>query len=419
MGIPIPYTVIVFCEGLGFAALQLYLYPDLQESFETPVIGADLIVFIFLPILLFGEVKGLNWHRVKSGISQSMILAGPGAFISCMLTSLFIKILLPHWPWSISFLFGAVLCATDPVSVVSLLKTSGASNRLTILIVGESLMNDGAAMILFFFFYNYIESPDTPYTPITMLLFILRMLVISPAFGCTIGLISTWVMKKAYQTYSVRDMNFYISVTLITAYVSFVFAQSESYLACSGVLSCCGAGLMLSWLGSPKIMRDHKMEELWENLEWICNTLIFLLAGVIAGIIAGKLHLINWASLGYLFAIFASLNVIRLLLVFVLYPLLIRVDNGNGLKVTVNDALFITWGGVRGALGISLALIVQTCLGGNGTCPTTGDEDIGNEFFLYVGGVAGLSLLINGTFSAPVLQWLGLVGKFIFLTILK
>jgi NhaP-type Na+/H+ or K+/H+ antiporter len=412
MGIPIPYTVIVFCEGLGFAALQLYLYPNLQESFETPEIGADLIVYVFLPILLFGEVKNLNWHRVKSVISQSMILAGPGAFISCILTSLFIKILLPNWSWSISLLFGAVLCATDPVSVVSLLKTSGASNRLTILIVGESLMNDGVAMILFFFFFNYIESPDKPYTPFTMFLFILRMIVVSPAFGCTIGLISNWIMKKAYQDYLVRDMNFYISVTLITAYVSFVFAQSETYLSCSGVLSCCGSGLMLSWLGSPKILRDHKMDELWESLEWACNTLIFLLAGVIAGIIAGPV--ISWTGIGYLFAIYAALNGIRLLLVFILFPVLVRVDNGNGLKITMKDAFFITWGGVRGALGISLALIVLTCLGGTGSCPVYEDENIGKEFFLYVAGVAGLTLLVNGTFAAPVLQWLGLVGKIFF-----
>jgi hypothetical protein len=77
-----------------------------------------------------------------------VLLAGPGVVIGAVLMGVFAKFLLPYnWSWNLAMVFGSILSATDPVAVVALLKSAGASPKLTILIVGESLLNDGTAMV--------------------------------------------------------------------------------------------------------------------------------------------------------------------------------------------------------------------------------------------------------------------------------
>lgn len=360
----IPYAVFVFIEGFIFAIIQVRFFSSSTFLIEYDAIGADCIVYVFLPILLFSEVKSLNWYRVLSCFKQSFILAGPGSIITCFSIAGFTKLILPDWSWSFVLLFGSVLSTTDPVSIVSLLKTSGASNKLTTVIVGESLMNDGVGMILFFYFYRILQYSEG-YDFRSLLFFIFRMLVLSPLYGGVVGFFGVTCIEKLHKKNLVKNINFYICITIVMTYVSFYFAQNENMLHCSGVLSCCTAGIIFSWLGSPYISFHHQMIQAWELLEWICNTLIFLLSGIIAGRIMQPL--MNSSTFGVLFLIYVTLNFIRLFMIFVLMPLIKRFA-GNGLNISVNDSFFIAWGGVRGALGISLALIVLTCIEGFEGC---------------------------------------------------
>jgi NhaP-type Na+/H+ or K+/H+ antiporter len=427
----IPYTVFVFIEGFIIAIVQSKIDPSSTLLIEYTEIGADYIVYIFLPILLFGEVKGLNWYRVISCFKQSFILAGPGSIISCGLIAAVTKIILPNWSWSFSLLFGSVLSATDPVSVVSLLKTSGASNKLTTVIVGESLMNDGVGMIMFFYFFRILQYSEG-YNFSSLLYFIFRMLILSPIYGALVGYIGVKTITILHKQYRLKNMSVYICLTIFMAYLSFYFAQSEEMLHCSGVLSCCSAGAIFAWLGAPNILVDHKMEQAWELLEWICNTLIFLLSGLISGRIMEPL--LSPSSFAYLFTIYLALNLVRLIMIFVLFPLL-KSFSGNGLQITSNDSFFMAWGGVRGALGISLALLVLSCIEGNDGCAydpgklvvfflyylyiliinsplySLDRESQGDLFFFFVGGVAGLTLLINGSLSPFVLKYLKLTAE--------
>lgn len=113
------YTVVIFFLGVIIAVIFNSVYDhDLLKISITQWEGfsGDLIIYIFLPALLFGDSMGLNFHHVKENFQGAVLLAGPGALIGAILTAVFVKYLLPYdWGWSISLLFGAITCATDPV----------------------------------------------------------------------------------------------------------------------------------------------------------------------------------------------------------------------------------------------------------------------------------------------------------------
>lgn len=95
---------------------------------------------------------------MSGALFQSFLLAGPGVVIGAYLTGLLVYAIIPYnWSWNLCMTFGAIMSATDPVAVVALLKDAGAAPKLTILIVGESLMNDGSAMVLFTIFFNLLK----------------------------------------------------------------------------------------------------------------------------------------------------------------------------------------------------------------------------------------------------------------------
>lgn len=160
-GEPVPYTVVIFLLGGLFSFVSRASDHD-TNAFSTSIddwvnIDADLIVFVFLPPLVFGEAMNLNWHHVKGAFFQSCLLAGPGVLMGAAMMGCFVRLVLPYsWSWELSMVFGSILSATDPVAVVALLKNAGASPKLTMLIVGESLMNDGTAMVLFTLFYRML-----------------------------------------------------------------------------------------------------------------------------------------------------------------------------------------------------------------------------------------------------------------------
>merc|ERR1719498_2097288 len=102
---------------------------------------------------------GIDTHVAKRVSGQCLWLAGPGVLMGSFLTAYFLQFYL-EWDFLLCLATGAVLCATDPVAVVGLLKELGASPTLTVQIQGESLLNDGTAMVLFNVAYNMLKGEE-------------------------------------------------------------------------------------------------------------------------------------------------------------------------------------------------------------------------------------------------------------------
>lgn len=311
-------------------------------------IDADLLLYVFLPPLVFGEAMSLNWYHAKVAFPQSLVLAGPGVLVGAVLMGCFAKGLFPSWSWYLAMTFGAISSATDTVAVVSLLKSAGASPKLTMIIVGESLLNDGVAIVLFTVFNNLLNGET--YTGGSLLLFVVDSCIGSVFVGAAFGLITVRWLRTANRPVSEIDVLVQTAITLVSAYMTFFIAQNV--LEISGALACVTSGAMVAWLGPPVILNHETLHNVWGMAEWVFNTLIFLLAGLIIGNrVFEMVRPVEWV---YLFILYIMLMVIRFFVIFLAYPVLSNV----GHKCSWQDAVFMGWGGLR---GVSLSdLLTQT-----------------------------------------------------------
>jgi NhaP-type Na+/H+ or K+/H+ antiporter len=111
------------------------------------------MLFVFIPPLLFSECMNLNLHYVKKVFYSSILLAIPGAAFNAWLLAYYIYGSLDYnWNFTFCWIIGSILCATDPVSLVALMKShvsTSSQMTLTYLVIGESLLNDGMALVLY------------------------------------------------------------------------------------------------------------------------------------------------------------------------------------------------------------------------------------------------------------------------------
>ncbi len=188
------------------------------------------------------------------------------------------------------------------------------------------------------------------------------------------------------------DLLVQISAVILATYVTFFIA--EGLLHVSGVIALVAFGLTLTYVGKPRLKPEANrfMENFWELAGYIANTLIFILVGVV---IAMRVD-ISWTGLLACVCIYIGINVIRLFVIFLFYPLMKRCGYG----LTIRECILLGWGGLRGALGLTLALVVSIC-------PGTPDE-IRKQVLFYTAAIVTLTLLLNATNVRRLLNRLGM-----------
>ena len=150
--ISLPYEVVVLVVGVLLGLVQL---SHADDDFVNAVsvlsnIDPNLLLFCFLPILLFESAFSINYRTLSIVIAPTLLLAIPGVVIIALLTGALVFAVFPYsWDFLTCLLLGAILSATDPVSTVAILKEVGAFEQVTIIIEAESLLNDGVAFVLY------------------------------------------------------------------------------------------------------------------------------------------------------------------------------------------------------------------------------------------------------------------------------
>jgi NhaP-type Na+/H+ or K+/H+ antiporter len=333
----------------------------------------------------------------KRVAAQCIWLAGPGVLISALLTGLFLWEFLGNWPFMLCMTMGAILAATDPVAVVGLLKELGASPTLTVQIQGESLLNDGTAIVLFKVTYDMLCG--TEYDLKGILILFVYMVVCSWFLGMIVGgVFSSWI-SSASNRLDHHSSLIQIALTICCAYCSFIFA--EGIIGISGVLSTVAASLMLADNIWPKIVSQEAMHEVWHMLEYIGNTLIFFLAGALTGKTMTKIDPMDFVNLLVLYLV---IMVIRGSVIFFSRPILGRLSPDRT-PVTLENAMVMTWGGLRGAVGLALAIQVSSDRAGG-----TLEQKEADRVMFFTGGIAAMTLVLNATTCPKLMAILGLTA---------
>ncbi len=392
---PIPYSVALLVIGLAFGLVQRsgFFAEHSQLLDHTVLMVADinphLILFLFLPILIFESAFALEVHLFRRIFSQIALLAVPGLMVATVLTAVLVKYVFPwDWSWPLCFMFGALISATDPVAVVALLKELSSRKRLETLIEGESLFNDGTAIVFFMLFLGMVVAPgETDLSPLMISWDFLRVVFTGLFIGVLFGGVAIAWIGRVF-----NDPMIEITLTIAGSFLAFMVAES---IHASGVVAVVVIALMFASIGRTKVSPEVAgfLHHFWEMMAHIANTIIFLLVGTL---IAGRVQLDNidmWVALGILYV---SLQIIRATSVVVFMPLLKRI----GIGINRQKATVLVWGGLRGAVSLALALTVAQ----NELIP----KEVGDQVLFLCAGIVVLTMLVNGGSMGWVLKKMGL-----------
>ncbi|MDA0904697.1 MAG: cation:proton antiporter [Verrucomicrobia bacterium] len=391
--IPLPFTVLLLLIGLGLGGLNRAYGPHgghahsgdhvagevhgIWDKFIDTLSGAiswggnldgHLILYVFLPILIFEAGFALDVHTFKKSFLNAFYLAGPGIVTATVMTGLAFMGLIAAFggsggvleDWNVdsgafivlaSMLFGAVVSATDPVAVVALLKELGASKKLGTLIEGESLLNDGTAIVAFVLLIGVVTGAEqflgTGSFIGSAAIGFGKIGAAGGLVGVLIGLLAIVWVRKVF-----NDPLIEITVVLVTAYA--VFFVCEHFFHVSGVLGLVALGIVMAGVGRTRISPEveHFMHEFWEFTAFAANVIIFIVVGVV---IAQKAHPTGMDFL-ILFLVYVAIHLVRGINMGMFYPLMKKAGYGLPGK----DAVVVWWGALRGAIGLALALVVYS-----------------------------------------------------------
>lgn len=393
-----PYTVGLFGIGLLVGVLNrsgvFHSLPQITEAVDSVAnINPDLILYLFLPILIFDAAYELNMHIFKKTLANATLLAAPGLVICMILTGVLmvgIGLTIPgyeNWTWAFALMFGALISATDPVAVVALLHELKTSKRFSTLVDAESLLNDGTGIVCFMLFFGvYADTGGSESSPIMEFI---KVISISTILGYFLARLVIWFITRINSEEMIQN-----SVIILSAYVTFIVSQF--YLGVSGVIALVAFGLTVTYVGKPRLKPqvNNFMEHFWDLATYIANTLIF----IIVGIVISEKVTFSWSAFGVLILIYIFLNLFRYAMISMLYPVMKRMGYG----LTKRESVILTWGGLRGALAMTLALMVSY----TEAIP----EDIRNQILFFTAGIVTLTLCINATTMRWLLNKMGLIN---------
>lgn len=373
----VPYTVALVVAGLLLGT---------AHGFQPPHLTQELLFAIFLPGLLFEAAFHLDFRKFWNNKLTIHALAMPGLMAAIALTALLLTPvasgldLVHDFTLIHGLVFASLIAATDPIAVVGLFKSLGAPKRLAVLVEGESLLNDGTAVVIFGMLLAVAGGAEFSAANAA------SNFVAVVGMGILIGAGIGYAVSKAIQR--VDDAMVEITLTTVAAYGSFALAEQFHY---SGVIATVVAGMLCGNYGASTGMSPSTrvaVESFWEYLAFALNSFVFLLLGLEVEL-ASLLRYWQVIILGFL-----AVTLGRAVVIFLVSGLLRFTRE----RVPWSWSLVLTWGGLRGALSMVLVLSLPQAFPHR--------ELLVNMTF----GVVLISIICQGLSMGPLLRKLKIVS---------
>jgi CPA1 family monovalent cation:H+ antiporter len=354
----VPYTVSLVFGGL----LASLFFP-----FTLPQVSTDVFLTLLLPPVIFQAAAKFPLSDLREDTAAILSYAFVGTFLSAIVVAFF-AIFLLQFTFFEGMLLGSIIAPTDAVAVIAILKKSGAAKRLTVIIEGEALFNDGVAVVMYTTILSVIVSGVT-FSLARFAVTTLLSIIAGAAVGIAVG----------YAVYRLipftRDRFTQMILIFLAAYGSY---QLAAFFSGSGIISVVITGLILGNYLPRKIPQRNvdDIETFWEFLAFIVTSVSFILIGL-------DLHITLFGD--YALAIILTIFGVLAARTIVVYSI------GGALNIRRktlprNWQHLINWAGLRGVISVMLVL-------GISTLPITHGAEIEAVTF----GVVFFSILVQGT----------------------
>jgi CPA1 family monovalent cation:H+ antiporter len=377
-----PYPIALVLGGalLGFV-------PGLPSF---PLDPAFILVLV-LPPILYQAALLTSWRDFKANLREIGLLAIGLVIVTTLAVGASLKFLVPACPWSVAFVFGAIVSPPDAVAATAVLSRLNIPRRVVTVLEGESLVNDASGLVLYKFAvaavltgaFSFVEA-GTQFAV---------MAVGGIGIGSAIAMASVFIHRR------LGDAFIEVLTAIAIPWVAYIFAES---LHTSGVLAVVAAGLVRGRHAPAIVSAEMRIlaRSTWNILVFLLNSLIFILIGIQLSQIIGRIENV---SIGEVVAKGLLVSVVTIAVRFAwIFPAetVARLFRRGARRVPASERAIMSWCGMRGIVSLAAALALPVALPDGSPFP---HRDL-LIFFTFI--VIAVTLVLQGLTLAPLIRWL-------------
>jgi CPA1 family monovalent cation:H+ antiporter len=340
----IPYPIV-----LVLGALPLGFIPGVPDVRLEP----DLVLVLFLPPLLYVAAFFANLRELRADLRGISLLSIGLVLFTTVAVAVVAHAMIDGLPWAAAFALGAVVSPTDPLAATAIARRLGAPRRIVAIVEGESLVNDGTALVAYRFAVAAAVGGSFSLVDAGL------RFVGGAIGGVLVGLAVAWLIARVRAR--IDDPPVEVTVSLFTGYAAYLPAEE---LGLSGVLAAVTAGIYLGWMAPRISSASMRMQgyAVWEFVVFLLNAVLFMLIGLqLPMVVDGLEGIAVWTLVGYAAAICAVVVGARTIWLFTL-PYVIRALDRRPQQVARRTAaswrMVVAWAGMRGGVSLAAALAI-------------------------------------------------------------
>jgi monovalent cation/hydrogen antiporter len=382
----IPYPILLVVGGLGLGFIPGI--PDVQ-------LPPDLVLIAVLPPLLYGAAFFTSLRDLRENAFAITLLAFGLVLATMVIVALVAHTLIPGLSWSSAFVLGAVVSPTDPTAATAIAERLGLPRRLIALIEGESLVNDGTALVAYKFAVVAVVSGTFSFSEAA------GNFAVNVVGGIAVGLGVGYIVRKVRQR--IKDPALAITLSLMSGYFAYLPAIG---IGVSGVLAAVTIGIYMGWYTPELTTWQTRLQGIavWEITFFVLNSLLFALIGLQLPVIVDALSGYSPSQLiGYAAATALAVIVARFLWVVPgTYLTAWTRRKKRPIDSPGRASVILGWAGMRGAVSLAAALALPLTTDAGGVFPD-------RELIIFLTfGVILASLVLQGLSFPLLLRVIGL-----------